>query len=206
MINMNFSKKHNLFVVLLATVFMVGCQSSDTDAQSSSASDNPNKVVLTEYSDYQCPACAYFHPIVEKIKNEMGDKVEVQLRFFPLNGHRYSALAARAAQAAKNQDKFHEMHALLFENQKQWSQASNPVTAIVDFARKLELDLNKFTEDLNAGETQKTVMQQKQEGADMGVNSTPSFYLDGEEVDPLPKTFKEFKTLIDKRLAEKKQG
>jgi protein-disulfide isomerase len=202
---MNLLKK-NLFVALLGTLFMVGCQSSDTDAQSANAADdNPNKVVLTEYSDYQCPACAYYHPIVEKIKNEMGDKVEVQLRFFPLNGHRYSALAARAAQAAKNQDKFHEMHALLFENQKQWSQASNPVTAIVDFARQLELDVNQFTEDLNAGETQQTVMQQKEEGTDMGVNATPTFYLDGEEVDPLPKTYEEFKKLIDQQLA-KKQG
>ncbi|MCW9706954.1 DsbA family protein [Fodinibius salsisoli] len=201
---MMFFRKNNLFVALLATLFMVGCQSSDTDAQSAdAAADDPNKVVLTEYSDYQCPACAYYHPIVEKIKNEMGDKVEVQLRFFPLNGHRYSALAARAAQAAKNQDKFYEMHALLFENQQQWSQASNPVTAIVNFARELELDLNQFTEDLNAGETQKIVMEQKQEGADMGVNSTPTFYLDGEEVEPLPKTYEEFKAQIEERLANK---
>lgn len=201
---MNLLKKNNFFVALLATLFMVGCQSSDTDAQSAdAAADNPNKVVLTEYSDYQCPACAYFHPIVEKIKNEMGDTVDVRLRFFPLNGHRYSALAARAAQAAKNQGKFYEMHALLFENQKQWSQASNPVTAIVNFARKLELDLNQFTEDLNAGETQKIVMQQKQKGADMGVNSTPTFFLDGEEVDPLPKTYEEFKKRIEEHLAQK---
>lgn len=204
---MKLLNKNDFFIVILATLFMVSCQSSDTDAQSADAgADDSNKVVLTEYSDYQCPACAYYHPVVEKIKNEMSDKVEVRLRFFPLNGHRYSALAARAAQAAKNQGKFHEMHALLFENQQQWSQASNPVTAIVNFARTLELDLNQFTEDLNAGETQKTVMEQKQEGADMGVNSTPSFYLDGEEVEPLPKTYEEFKALIEKHLAEKKQG
>lgn len=204
---MKLLNKKDFFIVILVTLFMVSCQSSDTDAQSSDAgTDNPDKVVLTEYSDYQCPACAYYHPIVEKIKNEMSDQVEVRLRFFPLNGHRYSALAARAAQAAKNQGKFYEMHALLFENQQQWSQASNPVTAIVNFARTLELDLNQFTEDLNAGETQKTVMEQKQQGADRGVNSTPTFYLDGEEVDPLPKTYEEFKALIEKQLAEKKQG
>jgi len=196
------SKTKNVLLTLFATLFMVGCQNSDTDAQSTST-DDPNKVVITEYSDYQCPACGYFHPIVEKLRQEMGDNVEINLRFFPLNSHRYAALAARAAQSARNQDKFHEMHSLLFENQKQWSTSSNPAMAIVNYAREIGLDINQFTDDLNAAETQETVMTQKEEGADMGVSSTPTFFIDGEEVDPLPKNYEEFKTLVEKRLQEK---
>lgn len=200
---MIFLKKKNLFLGLLATLFMVGCQNSDTEAQSQSV--DSDKVIITEYSDYQCPACAYFHPIVEKLKQNMGDEVEVRLRFYPLNSHRYAALAARAAQAAKNQDKFYEMHALLFENQEEWSRSSNPAMAIVDYARKIGLDMDQFTNDLNAGETQEIVMEQKEEGADMGVNSTPTFFIDGEEVDPLPKSYEEFEALVQKHL-EQKQG
>ncbi|HLR24321.1 MAG TPA: thioredoxin domain-containing protein [Fodinibius sp.] len=191
------------FIVGLAAAFVfVGCQNSDTEAQSSQ-SEQTDKLVITEYSDYQCPACAYFHPFVEKIKKTMGDKVTFNLRYFPLQSHRYSALAARAAQAAKNQGKFIEMHNLLFEQQQQWVSSSNPATAIVNFARRLDLDLNQFTEELNAAETQEIVMEQRQEGIDKGVNSTPTFFIEGEKLDPLPKTYEEFKKAIEKHLNEK---
>ncbi len=195
-------KNKSFLFGLIVTIFLVGCQNSDTEAQSSESSQT-DKVVLTEYSDYQCPACAYFHPIVQKIKKNMGDKVEVRLRYFPLNSHRYSALAARAAQAAKNQDKFAAMHNMLFSRQDQWTSAGNPTSAIVNFAREIGLDMNKFTEDLNAGETQKTVMQQRQEGLDKGVNATPTFFIDGQKVEPLPKTYEEFKTVIQKHMENK---
>ena len=199
---MMFMKNKSFLVGLIAALFLVGCQNSDTEAQSSQSAET-DKVVLTEYSDYQCPACAYFHPIVQKIKENMGDKVKVNLRYFPLNSHRYAALAARAAQAAKNQDKFLEMHNMLFERQTQWSSAGNPTTAIVGFAREIGLDMNKFTDDLNAGETQKTVMQQRQEGIDKGVNSTPTFFIDGQKIEPLPKTYEEFEAVIQKHLENK---
>lgn len=200
---MVFLKGKTFVVGLLAAFILVGCQSSDTEAQNAD-SGQTDKLVITEYSDYQCPACAYFHPIVQKIKKNMGDKVKVRLRYFPLNSHRYSALAARAAQAAKNQGKFIEMHNLLFSRQKQWTGAENPTTAIVNFARELGLDMNKFTEDLNASETQKIVMQQRQEGLDKGVNATPTFFINGQKVEPLPKTYEEFKAVIQKHLEKKK--
>lgn len=197
-------KSNNILLALLATLFMVSCQNSDTEAQSMN-SDDPNKVIITEYSDYQCPACAYFHPIIEKLKQNMGDTVEVKLRFFPLNSHRYAALAARAAQAARNQGKFHEMHSMLFENQERWSTSSNPAMEFVNYGREIGLDMDQFTDDLNSGETQETVMAQREEGADRGVNSTPTFFIDGEKVDTLPKTYEEFEALVQKRL-EEKQG
>lgn len=197
-------KSKNILLTLLAAFFMVSCQNSDSDAQSMT-SDDPNQVVITEYSDYQCPACAYFHPIVEKLKENMGDQLQVNLRFFPLSSHRYAALAARAVQAAKNQDKFYEMHSMIFENQERWSTSSNPAMEFVKYAREIGLNMDQFTDDLNAAETQETVMAQKEEGEDRGVNSTPTFFIDGEEVDPLPKTYEEFEALVQQRL-EEKQG
>src|SRR5690625_3252499 len=125
------------------------------------------------------------------------------MRFYALYSQRNGTLATGDTQSARNQDKFHEMHSLLFENQKQWSTSSNPAMAIVNYAREIGLDINQFTDDLNAAETQETVMEQKEEGADMGVSSTPTFFIDGEEVDPLPKNYEEFKTLVEKRLQEK---
>lgn len=194
----------NMLFGLLSALFLVGCQNSDTEAQSqNSDSDVANKVTIVEYSDYQCPACAYFHPMVDKLKQNFGDSVEVQLRYFPLNSHQYAALAARAAEAAKKQGKFYEMHSLLFENQQEWSQSGNATTSIINYAREIGLDMDQFSDDLNSGETQKVVMEQKQEGADRGVNSTPTFYIEGEEVDPMPRTYEEFAELVRTELEEK---
>src|SRR5699024_12409392 len=103
-----------IMIVMLEVVVLVGCENSIDDLSFMSP-DETDKLVITEYSDYQCPACAYFHPFVKKIRENMGDKVVFNLRYFPLSSHRYSALAARAAQAAKNQVEFMKMHSMLFE-------------------------------------------------------------------------------------------
>ena len=194
----SFSYKSILFGIMGA-FFLMGCQNSDTKGQTpqSGSEEASGKVVMTEYSDYQCPACAYFHPIVEKLKDHYGDKLEVQYRYYPLNSHQYAMLAARAAEAARNQDKFKEMHDMLFENQKQWSDSGNPQPMFVNFARKIGLDINQFENDLNAAATQEAVMNQKKEGQDKGVNSTPTFYINGEEVVTLPRTYKQFEALVD---------
>jgi protein-disulfide isomerase len=124
------------------------------------------------------------------------------MKYFPLNSHQYAALAARAAQAAKNQGKFYEMHSLLFENQKRWSGSGSPSSIFVSYARDLDLDVDKFKNDLNAAETQKIVMEQRQEGRNAGVNATPTFFIEGEKVDPLPRNFQEFDQLIQQYIEE----
>lgn len=193
---MAYFKNKTIFLGILAALAVLSCANSNTET---------DKLVITEYSDYQCPACAYYQPFVEKIKQDMGDRVQFNLRYFPLQSHQYAALAARAAQAAKNQGKFKEMHNLLFKRQDRWAGSPNPATTIVNFAREIGLDLNQFTEDLNAEETQEIVMDQRNEGLQKGVNATPTFFIEGEKVDPLPKTYEEFEALIKKHL-EKKQG
>ncbi len=157
-------------------------------------------ITLTEYSDYQCPACAHFHPIVEKLKEKYGDQLELELKHFPLNSHQYAALAARAAEAAGNQEKFKEMHNLLFENQQRWSNSGSPTNIFVGYAEEIGLDVEQFKSDLNAGETQKAVMEEKQEGRNAGVNATPTFFIDGEKIDPTPRSFEDFDQLVEKHL------
>lgn len=193
---------------IVATFVLVGCQNSDTkvQAQSSEQSDNNVTVVLTEYSDFQCPACAYFYPIVEKLKENYGSKLEVNYKYFPLNSHQYAMLAARAAEAARNQGKFKEMRDLLFQNQQQWSSSGNPQPTFVNYARKLGLDINQFKNDLNAAETQKTVIEQKKAGEERGVNSTPTFYINGEQVISLPQNYEQFKALIDIYMKEAEEA
>lgn len=187
-------------VMLSALLVFAGVLVQKASAQSSAA-----KVILTEYSDYQCPACAYFHPIVKRLKTTFGEKLNVEYKFFPLNSHQYGALSARAAQAAGNQGKFLEMHNLLFENQDRWSSSGNPQAIFVSYAKKLGLNVEQFKEDLNAAETQRTVMEEKEEGVEMGVDSTPTFFINGQKIEENPATYSAFKELIESFMKEETQ-
>ncbi|MEK7508222.1 MAG: thioredoxin domain-containing protein, partial [Patescibacteria group bacterium] len=84
---------------------------------------NPSALVtLVEYSDFQCPACGSYYPIVKRIMAEFGDRINLTYRHFPLRRiHESADLAARASEAAGNQGKFWEMHDMLFENQARWT-------------------------------------------------------------------------------------
>lgn len=187
--------KKLLPALVLSAVFVMGLGISDqAHAQDGAEAESP--ITIVEYSDYQCPACGYYHPIVEKLKEKYGDRIQIELKYFPLNSHQYAALAARAAEAAKNQGKFKEMHNLLFENQKRWSNTGSPTSNFVNFAREIGLDIDEFKNDLNASETQKVVMEQREEGRSAGVNATPTFFIEGEKVDPLPRNFQEFDQLL----------
>lgn len=189
---MNFT---TLFKLALLSIFVISCGSNQNDATAQESSTTA-KLTLTEYSDYQCPACGYFYPIVDSLKKTYGNELEVVYKDFPLNSHQFAALAARAAEAAKNQGKFLEMHKMLFENQRQWS-SGDAQTRILGYAKQIGLDMNQFQEDLNAAETQQAVMEEKQEGIQQGVDSTPTFFINGEKLQQNPPSFQDFKALID---------
>ena len=80
------------------------------------------KIVLIEYSDFQCPVCASYFPITKKLTEEFSDKIVFVYRHYPLvNIHPYAEPSARAAEAAGKQGKFWEMYELIFANQATWS-------------------------------------------------------------------------------------
>ena len=87
---------------------------------------------LIEYSDFQCPACGSYYPIVKKVTEDLSAKVRFAYRHFPLPQHKNAKLAATVAEAAGRQGKFWEMHDLIFQNQSDWSEEKN---AAVLFAR-----------------------------------------------------------------------
>lgn len=183
--------------LLVFVLFMGLAAGESVQAQDSNEEE---QIVLTEFSDYQCPACAAYHPVVEKLKEDFGERLKVEYRHFPLNSHRYSFLAARAAEAAKNQGKFLEMHNKLFDNQHTWSRSGNPQVIFVNYAREIGLDLDRFKDDLNSGDTQKKVMEEKKRGQTLGVNATPTFFIDGEKVENNPQSYEMFIQLIESKL------
>ncbi|OGH11018.1 MAG: hypothetical protein A3B38_02385 [Candidatus Levybacteria bacterium RIFCSPLOWO2_01_FULL_36_13] len=154
-----------------------------------------SKVTLIEYGDYQCPACASYHPIVNKILADYKN-LHFVYRFFPLsNIHKNAEISAKAAYAANVQGKFFEMHNALYENQNDWSESTTPQTIFVNYAQMLGLDTAKFTNDLNSTQAKAFVADSEKESISAGLNSTPSFYLNGARINP--NSYEDFKKLID---------
>lgn len=163
-------------------------------AQNSESSET--KVEIVKYSDYQCPACKYYVSIEEQLKAEFGDNISITTKHFPLNMHEYAQLASRAAEAARAQGKYQEMHDMIFAGQEQWSRG-NAESMFIGYAKSLDLDMEKFRADLNSADMQRIVMADKRQGMRLDVNSTPTFYINGNKVERNPRTFEEFKALVE---------
>lgn len=161
------------------------------------------KVSIVEYSDFQCPACGAYHPVVEKIVAEYKEKVSFTYRHFPLDQHKNANPTAYAAEAAGKQGKFWEMYSLIFENQRDWSDVGAPQMdeILTGYAQNLKLDLELFQKDMRSRETKERVKRDLDVGIRSGVNSTPTFYVNGKKIKN-PRGYEEFKTLIEQELAK----
>ncbi|MEK7600552.1 MAG: thioredoxin domain-containing protein [Patescibacteria group bacterium] len=141
--------------------------------------------VLVEYSDFQCPACAQFEPLLQEAKDAFGDKLTLVYRHFPLRTiHANANLAAQAAEAAGAQGKFWEMHGILFTQQQTWSTASNARDLMIGYARQFGLNAEQFVRDMDANATQARIDRDLASGAASGVTGTPSFFLNGAKLTP----------------------
>lgn len=137
-------------------------------------------ITIVEYGDYQCPPCGNLHPEMKKLKNEFGDRIRLVFYQFPLSQiHRNARDAAHAAMAAKMQGKFWEMHDMLYENQKQWSDVPDLHPIAVSYANKLNLDVSRFQHDMDGAEVDAAVAAELQQGLLLGVKGTPTLFIDG---------------------------
>lgn len=157
-------------------------------------------VTLVEYSDFQCPACAAYHPLLTALMEDPANAGKIRLiyRHFPLTRiHRNAELAARSAEAASLQGKFWEYHDLLFQNQTKWSAMSGTGAAgeFESYAGQLGLDLSRWKEDRDSDAVRDAVKADMEGGESSGVDSTPSFFVNGTRMPP-PRSAEEFSTAI----------
>jgi len=140
------------------------------------------KVTIVEFGDYQCPACGSAHPIVKEVLSAYGNKINFVFRNFPLTSvHQNALIAAEAAEAAGAQGKFWEMHDMLYENQKEWSEVTDPNSLFADYAKKLGLDTQKFEEDIKNATYSNVIRIDQDDGNTVGINATPTFFINGEK-------------------------
>ena len=144
---------------------------------------NPDaQISLVEYSDFQCPACAAFQPVLTDVMNQFGNDIKFEYKHFPLPMHPLALPAARAAEAAGQQGKFYEFHDLLFEKQKTWTKSPNPNALFVQYAEELGLDVKKFRQHMDASLLSDKIEADKKAGDELGITGTPTFYLNGEKM------------------------
>jgi len=144
------------------------------------------RVQVMVFSEYQCPACAYFatniEPLVQQEFVQTG-KIQYIAHDFPLGGsHIYGFLAARAARCAEDQGKFWEYHKQLLANQNAWAFSRvPPVDLFKSYAQQLGLDPAKFDGCLDSDAHAELVTANYQLGQQAGVNGTPTVFIDGRQ-------------------------
>ena len=139
-------------------------------------------MTLVVYNDFQCVDCNYLSLSRELFEKQPGN-VRIAYRYYPYtNFFDKGELAARAAEAASNQDKFWEMHDLLFEKQVEW--VDLPVDDFESWvtaqAQEIGLDKTQFTADFNSAETIETVQKSVQEGTRVGIPKLPFILMNGQ--------------------------
>ena len=161
------------------------------------------KVVLTEYADFECPACKAYHPLLVQLESTYGNKLNVVYRMFPLKTiHPNAVNSAKAAYAASKQNAFWPMHDKLFDNQDSWAPLPDPESVFVGYAKDLGLNTDEFKKDYESGEALTFVNAAYDSATTIGINSTPTFFLNGKHIEN-PQGLDPFKKLIDTALAGK---
>ena len=189
-----FMKKHTGKIILAVVVLLMGGSflysylatqgSNEGVVIEDKIKGNPDaEVTLTEYSDFQCPACGQFYPILKTVMEQYGDSIAFEYKHFPLVSiHPFAIPAAKAAEAAGQQGKFFEMHDKLFENQSAWSKSAAPQVFFNQYAEELGLDIDLFKQHMRAPLIDEHVKAQFNEAQELGLTSTPSFFLNGERL------------------------
>lgn len=159
------------------------------------------KVTLVEFGDYQCPACAAAFPVVEQIIEAYKDNKDFNFVFrnLPLSEiHPYALPSAEAAEAAGAQGKFWEMYRTLYEKQAEWTNAQN-MNYFVLYAQALGLDADKLRQEVSDKKYSDVIAADRADATALGLNSTPSFFVNGEAIVGIPK-FEDLKAKIDEKL------
>ena len=154
-------------------------------------SDAP--VVIVEFFDYGCPACATFKPMLEEVVAAFPTDAALYHKMYPLAGHPDSGPAAQAALAAAAQGKFAEMHDLLFKNM----QAHKP-DDLRGYAEAIGLDMKRYEADFAAASER--VASDRKEGDAAGLQGTPTLFINGKLYQG-PDAAKYLKLWIEEELA-----
>ena len=135
------------------------------------------RVTIVEFSDFQCPFCSKAVKQTKAVMSQFPKDVKLVFKQFPLDGHAQAEFGAEAALAAQAQGKFWEMHDLLYAGYPNLSRAT-----VMGYAKKIGLDMNRFTADVDSHKYKARVHAEEQEGENVDVAGTPTFFINGKKL------------------------
>jgi len=162
-----------LSLILASVTFLSACTTDDLGKRASIG--NPNaSIIIDEFSDFECPACATVSPELEKVVLRNKDIAQLNYYHFPLSYHKFAFQAGEASECANDQDKFWEYAQVLFKNQKNLTEDS-----LKSYASNLGLNTETFNKCLDSGVKKGRVKTDTYEGRRRQVSYTPSIYVNG---------------------------
>ncbi|MBU2213095.1 MAG: thioredoxin domain-containing protein [Patescibacteria group bacterium] len=167
---------------LVFVLLLTGCTGGASKESSRGPLGNPNGVItIMEFSDLECPACRMAHAgAVIPLMEQYGNVVRLEYKHFPLRTiHRFAMDSAESSECAADQGKFWEFIDLAYEHQ-----ADLGYDALLEWASQLQLDVPLFEKCWKSHSKRSIVLADYEEGRALGVNGTPSFFVNGEKVQP----------------------
>lgn len=157
--------------------------------------------MLVEFLDFECEACGAACPVIENLREEYAGEVTFVARCFPLPGHFQLSTRRPRGRVGGPAGKFEEMYQRMYETQADWGEQQRPLDDLFrGYAEEIGLDMEQYDADYASDEVADRVQRDVDDGTDLGVSGTPTFYLDGELFQPA--TVEDFTTALDDALAE----
>lgn len=171
-----------IFLSFIPVLLLAACVNTDGLSKESSRSlkGNPySAITVTEFGDLQCPACRAAHAqVTVPLLEQYGDSIKFEFKHYPLRSiHRYAMEAAEAVECAADQGKFWEYLDVNYEKQEDMS-----LDAFAKWAGELSLDVELFDRCMSSHIKRDTILADYEEGKKMGVQGTPSFFVNGKKV------------------------
>lgn len=182
--------KITIIVVVLSVAVVLGVKSLKAFVKGSVQANIPARVKgdkkapvhVTEFIDFECPACAEGARYIKEFMTEHPPTVYLELKYFPLSGHRYGLLSAQYAECAGRQGKFWPFHDYLIERQANWKRLADAAPAFEQIAQDVDMNLEILSQCLKDTSVTESIQKDKQEGDTLGIKSTPTYYINGKMV------------------------
>lgn len=160
--------------------------------------DNKKNVVITEFTDPQCPSCRAFYPAIYNIYKENYEDISLVIRY--LDNHQNSKFAIKILEASRAQDKYKEVQKLIYQYQPVWGDPTKPNPEILwTFLPNIEgLDVEKLKQDFATINVDKMLELDRKDATTLGVRGTPSFFVNGKELKNL--IYQEFEDLVESEI------
>jgi protein-disulfide isomerase len=160
-------------------------------------------VTIEEFGDYQCPPCGTMAGELKKAEAEYGDRLRLIFHHFPLAMHAHAREAALYVEAATMQNRFWEMHDVIYKEQANWAKAPDVPALFNGYAKSIGLDVERLQKDVVNPEIAARVDADQKLGTDRGVTSTPTFFVNGVVLPPDQTNPAGFRKAVEAALKEK---